>query len=225
MNTACGNVLIMSGALWSYLRGLRYRLADDGDDSVLILERRDLHRLGNIEEYFEKLGFVLKVGAVVDVFERITFCQSQPVWDGIGWRLVRDPRNSLKKDAISMADISVESTCKRWMRAVGECGLALAGSMPVLSEYYQWYTRNAGDVKALDHPSLESGMTRLSWGIQTRIAEPTCESRVSFWLAFGIDPTTQRVIEEKLRHLPFEFGAPTVVEDPASLAYRLMRTC
>jgi len=184
-----------------------------------------LHRLGNIEEYFRRLGFVLKVGAVVDVFERITFCQSQPVWDGEGWRLVRDPRNSLKKDAISMADISVESTCKRWMRAVGECGIALAGTMPIMSEYYQWYIRNAGDVKALDHPSLESGMMRLSWGLQSKVAEPTAESRVSFWLAFGIDPTTQRVIEEKLRHLPFKFGAPTVVEDPASLAYRLMRTC
>jgi hypothetical protein len=104
MNTACGNVLLMCMMMWSFFDalGVRASLFNDGDDCVVIVEERDAARVREgVAGFFEPLGFRMTDEGQVEVFEQICFCQSNPIWDGTGYRMVRHPRTSLSKDLVS----------------------------------------------------------------------------------------------------------------------------
>lgn len=93
MNTGLGNCLLMCGLVDCFVNGrFRYHLVNNGDDCVIIMERRCLNRLQGIESFFLDHGFTIKMEdddniktygettvGFVDMFERLTFCQSQPV--------------------------------------------------------------------------------------------------------------------------------------------------
>lgn len=228
MNTAVGNVVLMTAMMWSWCRyaGIQnYRLINNGDDSVLIISRRDLHRMETIGTWFETMGFLMKVGEVVDRLERINFCQTQPVYDGERYIMCRDPRTVLAKDAHSLIPLDNETNVRGWLGSVGECGLALAGNLPVFNEYYSWMVKS-GDKssKVGAHPSMETGMAYLAHGLRPKYSEPTVEARVSFWRAWGMDGTDQRLLEQYYRKLPIQTCAPLHVPEglrPEQTEYRL----
>jgi len=64
-----------------------------------------------------------------------------------------------------------------------------------MQHYYSCMLRNAGNVKALVDPTLDGGLFRLSKGMEERSPIITDTCRVSFWEAFGITPSDQRVLE------------------------------
>jgi hypothetical protein len=227
MNTAVGNVVIMVGVIHSFCADVGitgYRLINNGDDSVLIISKRHVPLLGQIDAWFANLGFLMKVGEVTPVFERIQFCQTQPVFDGDKWVMCRDPRTVLAKDAHSIAPLDLESTMRGWIGAVGECGLALAGNLPVFNEYYSWMVRNGTKNHGIiDDPTMETGMRWLALRMNAGYSEPSVEARVSFWRAFGIDGTDQRRVETHYRDLGGKFVAPGVVPEwtrPEQLVYK-----
>lgn len=65
------------------------KFINDGDDSVIVLERQDLEKLNNIPEYFSNLGFKMEIEPFVDTIEKVVFCQAQPVKVGPSYRFVR----------------------------------------------------------------------------------------------------------------------------------------
>lgn len=219
MNTAVGNVLLMCGLVYSWCAhaGITgYRLINNGDDSVLIISRSQLPRMATLEEWFRTMGFKMKIGDVVTECEQIKFCQTQPVFDGTRWVMCRDPRVVLQKDAHSIAPLSAEKTLRGWLGAVGQCGLSLAGNLPIYNEYYSWMTRNGiADHGIAGDPTMETGMLFLSKGVCARYSEPTVEARVSFWRAFGYDGTDQRLLEDHYRGLTL--NATTHVSLPVGL--------
>jgi hypothetical protein len=80
MDTALGNVLIMCMLMMSYCKsiGLRFRdyaLVNNGDDNVLICERRDAHKFESMTEWFAEMGFRMKVESIIDEIEKVEFCQ------------------------------------------------------------------------------------------------------------------------------------------------------
>jgi len=227
MNTAVGNVLIMCGCIWSWCRENNltgYRLINNGDDSVLIISRRLLPILATIGPWFQDMGFLMKVGDVTDVFEQIKFCQTQPVWDGQRWIMCRDPRTVLQKDAHSLLPLDNETNLRGWLASVGDCGLSLAGNLPIFAEYYSWMRRQGEHNNVGLHPSLETGMSWLAKGLSPKYSEPTTECRISFWRAFGLDGTDQRLWEGYYRNLDaIKTCAPENAPDglrPESLRYR-----
>lgn len=211
MNTALGNCLLMSCMVYSYMKSRvgEFRLANDGDDCVVMLERRDLKKMGDLSSWFLELGFDMKIEDPVYCFEEIEFCQSKPVWTPQGWLMVRKVQDSMSKDSISIKPLDGPKVFKRWMRAVGECGLSLCGGIPIMQEMYKKYTDIAGDVDPLNDPTMETGLAMLARGMDRGYSSIHPLTRLSFWRAFGIPIARQIALEEEIRRCWFTYDDRT----------------
>jgi len=203
LNTGLGNCLISCMLIWAYLneKGIRGQLANNGDDCVVFMERKDLHNFSQgFGELFADAGFTMVVEEPVYELEKVDFCQASPVWDGEAWRMVRNARTSLSKDAVCLLQLESNESFATWLDAVGQCGIALAGDMPVVGAYYQGMIRNANQLthrrNGVARYALEdSGMFRLAQGLHHKYKQPTDDARVSFYNAFGILPDVQLAME------------------------------
>jgi hypothetical protein len=206
MNTAMGNCLIMCALVYGLLRKLglascnraKVHLFNNGDDCVLIGEARDIDRvIWEVEEHFALAGFVMKVEPVVTVLEQVSFCQTQPIYDGLRWRMVRDPRVCLSKDATLLSrQYAVQPRLSTQLSAIGDCGLSLTTGLPVMQCYYNAMRRGGKfDRRYVDERFYDSGFYRLSIGLLVESSIITDAARLSFALAFGIVPDLQVELE------------------------------
>lgn len=209
-NTTTGNVLIMCGAVFSYFRkyGIVASLVNDGDDCVIICERKHERLILNtLPSFFLELGFTMVVEPPVYVFERIEFCQAQPILTNRGtYRMVRSIDKAMSKDAVSLYPFE-GSGARRWMAAVGQGGVALGSSIPIVQEYYACLHRNAKGANPLSHPTLVTGLFYCRQGMTGHYEDVTDESRLSFFLAFGVTPAEQIATEEYFRTLELTEGS------------------
>lgn len=202
MNTAVGNCLIMCAMMFSFLSDLgltqQVSLANNGDDCILIMDQKHFPTVeSSIKNWFLKMGFNMVTEKPVFNLESIDFCQTHPVYDGKDYIMVRDPRITVSKDAISIKPLSDRKTYCRWIKAIGECGMALTGGIPVVQEYYQALIRTAGDVKPIVGDTLlETGMFQLARGMHREYMKPTIAARVSFYFAFGVSLELQVILEK-----------------------------
>lgn len=194
INTGMGNCLIMSCVVLFYFEsvGLNARLSNNGDDCVVFLERADLHKMAGISDHFTEFGFKLTQEPVVDVFEKVVFCQAQPVWVGGAYRMVRDPWTAMSKDCVSLLGWSTELEFNAWRDAIGVCGGVLTSGVPVWESFYK-AIRHTGRLRGGIERVYDSGLGYMSRGVvESRI---TPEGRASFWRAFGITPDLQQAME------------------------------
>nr|UUW21074.1 MAG: reverse transcriptase-like protein [Guiyang tombus-like virus 2] len=217
MNTSSGNCLLVCAMYYSLMEHLgitKYRLANNGDDCILFLERRDKDKyLRHVDQWFDDLGFTLEIEPMVDVIEHLEFCQTRPVFTARGWTMVRDPRSSMAKDLTSTCDISNRKVCERWFHAVRCGGLALTAGCPVLPHFYRMFPANSRDkghrdvtqeLKAL----TQSGFWWLRGSLEYAEYEVLPEHRLSFWLAFGILPDEQVALEEMYTRCTLKWEPP-----------------
>ncbi len=199
MNTAMGNCLIMCGLIHAYSseRKVKVELVNNGDDCVVIIRRRDLKKFeSGLTEWFEEMGFTMKVEDHVDVFEKIQFCQMQPIYDGSKYVMVRNPIVSIAKDAISIKPLDSKSMYQKWLGAVGEGGVSLTGGIPILQSFYCALERGSGGKRLKDDPTMETGWWYLSRGMERKVSKVSSQARYSFHLAFDIPPDLQIAVEE-----------------------------
>lgn len=205
-NTAMGNCLISSGMGYSFINHLvllaKFKFVSrffcDGDDAVIIIPRKILNLLKTeIDPWYKKRGFRMVAEKPAFVLEKLEFCQSQPVFDGKQYIMVRNPIRSLSKDSVSKTSLTSERSMKRWVKAVGLCGISVSGGMPILQSYYNCLIRSGGNVKAysMDHPGIKDYTSYKVMGMKRKTSSISNETRVSFWLAFGISPSSQEAIE------------------------------
>jgi hypothetical protein len=198
INTGMGNCTLMTAIVWALRRDLNIpmRLANNGDDCVIIFDRRHLSKVQDaIESHFLKFGLVMEVEAPVYEFEKISFCQTQPVYDGSCWVMCRDPRTCMMKDLCTT--VSVGSNPALWSKAVGDCGLAVCGGLPVMQNLYRLMATAAPTSKKfLDDPGFMAGLQMMAKGSSRTFNVPLPEARLSYWRAFGILPDLQSTIEE-----------------------------
>lgn len=201
MNTALGNCLISCALGHTFLmeRGVCGRFFNNGDDCVIICERKDLRKLDGIANWYRKFGFSMKVGSPVFEPEQIEFCQTRPVWTPNGWVMVRDPLKALAKDSTILLPITGERYAMGWYTAVGECGLALTGGIPVFQEFYRSFLRSGCGVRIRKNDQMESGFFHLAAGMDRAYGNIHPRTRYSFWRAFGILPHVQLTLEEHFR--------------------------
>lgn len=213
MNTGLGNCLLMCATIYTYIRSVsidKFRLANNGDDCVLIIERRDLKRIQNLCGWFLRFGLPIKLERPVDVFEQIEFCQTRPVKVPGGWVMVRNVPTSIAKDCLSLKPLDNRKVFQRWCTSVSECGLSLTGGVPVVQEFYMAMHRAGNGAKPLvGELTLESGFARLAIGMDRKYQEVSPETRVSFWRAFGITPDKQIAFEDEYRNATIDFDAHT----------------
>jgi hypothetical protein len=208
MNTGCGNVLLMCALLFGYFdaMGVKVRVADNGDDAVVMVERSSIKRVeGSIQDWFGSMGFALKIDGKTDIFERISFCQAQPVYDGTQWVMCRDPHFVLDKDLGSVKRYDNEGEWRVLCNSMGTCGMSLAGNLPVFGAFYGML-QVGGKVR-----SLETGMEFLARGMDKKREVPSQEARYSFYLAFDITPDEQVCLEETYDSITLGWGTPGAV--------------
>lgn len=205
MNTSSGNCLIMCAMVYCFCLKYgvtKFRLANNGDDCVLIVEEKDLNKVvSNVDGFFTGCGYTMKVEKPVYIFEQISFCQTQPVFDGKQYRMCRDPRIAMAKDLCCLLNITDNwKTHALWLNAMSHGGQALTSGLPCWQKFYSMFPRSS--VQANQNETTlnqfeSSGMYRMIPKYDTEYSEPTSESRYSFWLAFGILPDHQILLEER----------------------------
>jgi hypothetical protein len=226
MNTSLGNVMLMCLMMHSYARTKDFKIAliNDGDDCVLVMERENVGQLADLTPWFERLGMVMVVDPHVSVLEHISFCQTRAINVGGGvYRMVRDPRECLNKDLVSVKNINSKADLDFYRRAIGMCGLSLAGDLPVYTSFYTSLIRGTternfrnwkGKMRAIE---LETGMQYLALGMAVKHSEPSSDSRVSFYEAFGILPDVQESLEESYSLTWSEWEKPKCVHEFGNL--------
>ena len=209
INTGLGNCLLMSAMVISYCEhiGLKFRLANNGDDCVLFVERTDLHLLAGIDAWMLDFGFTLTREEPVYELEHVEFCQTRPVWCSTGWRMVRDPRTAMSKDCVSLLGWDTPGAFAAWADAIGSCGLSLTTGVPVWESWYR-QLRNLGKEapEGVRDSVWDSGMGYMARGVPAGVI--TEESRYSFYKAFGILPDLQVALEDHYAQ-PIDLSGPT----------------
>jgi hypothetical protein len=200
MNTALGNCLIMCALVWAYsrARGVHTKLVNNGDDCVVFMERRDLAKfMAGLDEWFLEMGFRMTCEEPVYELEHIEFCQMHPVRVATGYTMVRNIVTALHKDTMCLTNYDKQGL-RKWMSAVGECGLALCSGVPVMQSFYQAFLRNG-----LDGGNVAAGMELQSSGLrmmrgdkESKATVITEEARFSVFLAWGITPDEQIALEQ-----------------------------
>lgn len=224
INTSLGNCIIMSSIVLGYFDeyGVEARLANNGDDCVVICDRKSLRKLEAIDDWFRDFGFVLTREPVVDVFERIEFCQTQPVLTSTGWRMVRNPFTASSKDVVSLLSWTTEVEFDRWRGAISSCGLSLTRGVP----YWEAFYDRLGGI--IDENScntvMKSGMGYMARGV---VADSyiSPETRFSFWLAFGLTPDEQTSLELIQRTIEYTEKCPLTFGDVRPLNDLLRIAC
>lgn len=205
MNTSSGNCLIMCGMVWAYCRdrGVRAELINNGDDCVLFFEADDLEiiRVG-LHDWFLELGYNMVVEEPVYELEKVVFCQAQPIHVGeLQYVMVRNPVVSLAKDSVALINCDHPESLRAWCSMVGEGGTAACGGVPVLDSFYTYFAKQGVPNPKWSKAYQSRGFDYLAANMKRRGLPVLEVTRYSFWLAFGILPGEQLVIEDYYNNL------------------------
>lgn len=215
INTSLGNVLLMCAMMWAYVDsiGLKCSFLNNGDDCSLILEKEDLSKIKGLRAYFLGFGFNIVEEEPVYKIQHISFCQTFPMFDGRRWLMVRQLK-SYAKDCVSLVPLDSEKALHKWIYAVGEGGLHLAGGIPIYSALYRLLRSNGKSSKMSEHPIFETGMRMLSKGMDRTTYVTLPEARHHFYLGTGITPDRQCAIEDQITKFQLVFDGNRLVERP-----------
>jgi len=202
MNTSLGNCLLMCALIKRLVdeRRVKGRLANNGDDCCLIVEKRDLERITTgIREWFLKYGFTMKLDGVAAEFEQIEFCQTRPVYANGAYIMCRNPWKACAKDVLLKgcpASIT-PNQYKAWLGDVSKCGASLSKGVPVMQAFYECLHRHANGKHGANNTNFkQSGFYFMSRGLTSGTAPVSDAARFSFWLAYGVYPAEQIALEE-----------------------------
>lgn len=198
MNTALGNCLIMCGMIYAYAeeKGVKIKLMNNGDDCVIFMEQEDLGRFHHgLEEWFLEMGFRMTREAPAYTIEQIEFCQMRCISTQCGSVMVRNVDAAREKDSMCLFPLESEAAMRKWLWAVGECGLALTGGVPVMQSFYECYMRNGVMSKMNEAVHMQSGAMFLRKGLEAKRVEVSSDARVSFMEAWGLTPDEQVALE------------------------------
>nr|AFP55349.1 RNA-dependent RNA polymerase [Soybean dwarf virus] len=206
INTSSGNKLIMCGMMHYYFKtlGVKAELCNNGDDCVIICERKDENKFRHMHSWFKDYGFDMQIETPVYKIGQIEFCQSKPVKINGYYRMVRKPE-SISKDAHSLISMASAEDVKTFMSATAQCGMILNSGVPVLDAYHKCLFKASGYKKV----SQEAIERIVSFGTQDklglrkeRVEEPiTMDNRLSYWESNGVDPQTQVLVERYFDNL------------------------
>lgn len=207
MNTALGNCLLMCALVYTYAkeRGIRIRLANNGDDCVVFMNAQDRNMIvGGLKEWFLARGFNMKVGDIVYDLEKVEFCQTRPVFIDGAYRMVRSPAVAMSKDVVNLHPGEGRiSDYLAWLDCVACCGESMSAGVPILQQFYQTLKGIPGKRgKVVEYQ--KSGMRYLARGMHGRTTSISEESRYRMWLSYGFTPDEQIVIENKLSLFKFD---------------------
>lgn len=204
MNTALGNCLIMAGLLYGLHKklGIVMEVVCDGDDAVTIMHKSDLPKfMEALGPHFLAAGYTANVESVAEELEKIEFCQCRPVFNGETHIMCRNPFKAISNDMQGVGKWTLPHLTSKMLSAVGQGGGHLCVGIPVMQSFYKGMRLEEVDISQWDQ---DSGFRRMAMGVVERYKRKytnvperaiSCDARVSFYNAFGVDPDTQRALE------------------------------
>lgn len=198
MNTALGNCLIMCAMVYTYAkeRHIEIKLMNNGDDCQVFMEERDEPRFRvGLSEWFLKLGFRMTIEPTVADLSAVEFCQMKLVHTGAGPVMVRNIDKAREKDSMSIIPLTSDKIFRKWMYAIGECGLALCSGVPIMQAMYRCYMRHGVPSKLKDSVAMETGARMLARGLCSKVSPVTMEARADVLVAWGYTPDEQMALE------------------------------
>jgi hypothetical protein len=232
MNTSLGNCLLMCLMIHAYSldRKVRIQLANNGDDCVVFLDKRDLTRFSTgLFDWFLQMGFNMAIEEPAYEFEHIEFCQCRPVFDGKIYTMCRNPRSAIAKDSVMLKHSSQACHLSTWLHAVGTGGTAIAGGLPIFDSLYQCYLRGGSSRRWVGHRKRWAAADDISddvlpWFMREvrlsgrRVSNtPTPECRASFFTAWGVCPDEQLLLEQYYNSLSLSVELASGRPDPRDI--------
>lgn len=199
MNTSVGNVILMTSVLlhWREILGLNFKLVNNGDDSVAIMDVSELPRfLDGFDLFFVAYGFNMVAEEPVYHVEHIEFCQMKPVQLDRGWMMVRKPQ-SVFKDMIAISTRGV-ANYHNYLRDVGLCGLSLYADCPLVGTFYSVLSRQGSERL---EGELKGGLAYwMKQGASDKLSvlpgNYSIDCLLSYCKAFSLEPTIVNEFEE-----------------------------
>lgn len=204
MNTSLGNCMLMSSMVHAYMRSKRIKssLSNNGDDCVLMFEKKHLNKLGDLSDWFAKLGFDMVVEEPLYDIRKVPFCQMH-VLTGVDYNIaVRDPEVACSKDLHSTYWFKKDNDYLEWLSSVGICGYESTRGVPVLESFYSAFPK----IEITNYHfklEMERERTYCHVGGSKNVAISD-EMRHSFWVAFGITPDSQVELEKYYNGMKFD---------------------
>lgn len=195
-DTSDGNSILNDVIITWYCRLLhQYSHCLVGDDSTIIHDSSD----DNFDEYaLKNFGFDTKINDVTE-FEKIEYCQCQPVNTVNGWLMVRNPLRVMSRATTCINhSINTIKLFRRWCVGVGECEYSVNPGVPILQSFARFMMRASCDKPIYD----ETFEYRRMKGQYCH--EITSSCRQSFARAFDITPHQQLDIEHYFDNLNWD---------------------
>lgn len=214
-NTGLGNSLIMLAVcravmkIYQQSRPCRYDLLVDGDNCLFFVEGKEASlvrsQFGTLVSRVSSQE--MEVEKPETTFERCVFGQSQPVFNGKHYVMVRDFHKQLSCAFSGYKHYADRRHGLRVLKAIAQGELYLAIGLPVLQDYYKRAVELLADIPDYRDPTpyleghvLEAVKLAGHWDIiqQVRTVRVSEAARVSFEAAFGVSSVEQKVLENRL---------------------------
>lgn len=199
MNTALGNCVINYALLytWALEAGIDARFYIDGDDSVVVFAAEDRRKAESLDPaaWFLRWGMESKVDWTTE-FEQCEFCQCRPVWDGIGWRMVRNPERFMIRSQWTV-NPHHPNFFPKLVASIAKCEMACSPGVPIVNSLAVEMLRASGlspDVRVWKGIDAYHRAKLEAWHpdrAHLSVRAITQESRLSMERAWGIPPAQQ----------------------------------
>lgn len=200
-DTSLSNSTQMTMLLVCYFEhiNVKFDLYLDGDDAVVFMERANYAKTAGISQYMLSMGFRITLEGPYYEFPEIEFCHAHPIRLSDDTAvMVRNYQDSKVKDYTCLLSINRREELCGWLTAIGKCGLSLSSGVPILKQFYTTLlSMGEGVVMNRDYMK-DSGFAQLAQGMKFQELGVTELSRYDFYVAFGISPDEQMVLEKDI---------------------------
>jgi hypothetical protein len=168
--------------------------------------------LDDVHAGFLQYGHEVTVDEVAYELWDIQHCQAKPLETAAGIRMIRDWRKVVSQAFAGYAHYYDPVGGMRVMKSVAQCELVLNAGVPILQPMSQHILSLLESVRfaSLDQrdtvvwlASLEARNRHFQWADDVSV-DITPEARASFERVFGLTPTEQVSVENRIRSLTLE---------------------
>lgn len=209
-NTGMGNTLVFLTSVVAAMKSLRvpFDLLVDGDNALLFLRARDvvMARDELPRNILRWTGIEITLERPARLPEEVRFGGSAPVnlGPGRGWTMVREWNRVLSGAFCSHRWLREPRFAREWCTGVARCELSLGRGVPILQAFSLAAMRSLGHTgRVREHPFAEYFQVGAWLATEEDVVPISDEARVSFSLAFGVEPQDQILIEEGFRDMHF----------------------